>query len=299
MQAMVRVIDAHQHFWRFGSYQTSWLDKPPYAGDPAFTPIARDFGPQELCAELETSGVDACIAVEAADHDHENASLLANARAYPWIAGVVGWVPLDRPDEAERRLDSLANEPLLVGVRHLVNVEPDAQWVLRPAVLDGLAQVAARALSFDFVGILPEHLQCVPRLAAALPQLRIVIDHLAKPPLGQPVAFRRWADLLAEAARAPNVFAKISGLDAGQDADAEALRPAVEHAIEHFGPERLMLGSDWPVAVLRGGYAKVWSAMNATLDGLSEAQRNRIRGGTAAAFYRIAVASGGQSRRSD
>lgn len=291
---MHRVIDAHQHFWHFGSYQTSWMDKPPYAGDPTFQPIARDFGPHDLRAELDAADVHACISVEAADHDDENAALLANARAYPWIAGVVGWVPLDRPNEVERRLDALAYEHRFVGVRHLVNVEPDAQWVLRPAVLDGLARVAARGLSFDFVGILAEHLACVPRLAEAVPRLRIVIDHLAKPPFGRPDTFRRWADLLAEAARAPQVFAKISGLDAGHGADADALRPAIDHAIAHFGPERLMLGSDWPVAVLRGGYAKVWSAMNAALCGLPEEQRDRIRGGTAAAFYRIAAASGNQ-----
>lgn len=283
------VIDAHQHFWRNGSYQTSWMEEPPYSGDSAFAPLRRDFGPDELRAELDDAGVTACVTVEAADHPDENAALLANARRHPWIAGVVGWVPLAQPSALSSTLEALAGESRFVGVRHLINVEPDPDWILRPAVLAGLREVAARGLAFDYVGILPRHLANVPRLAEAVPDLRIVIDHLGKPPLGETGDFAMWATLLAEAAQAPNVVAKISGLDAGvgDHWQAAELRRPIDYALEHFGPQRLMLGSDWPVAVLRGGYAKVWGAMNSALEALPPEAQGCISGGTAATIYRL------------
>ena len=287
---MTAFVDAHQHFWAYGTYQTSWMERPPYAGDPALAPIRRSFGPEDLLPELEAAGVRATIAVEAADGGAENAALLADARSHAWIAGVVGWVPLDRPEETERVLDGLHREPKFAGVRHLVNVEPDPDWILRAEVVEGLKLVAERGLTFDYVGILPRHLEHVPRLAERLPGLRIVVDHLGKPPIASG-GFQPWGLLLARAARAPNVFAKLSGLDAGGAAgwSAADLAPYVDHALAVFGPERLMFGSDWPVAVLRGGYAKVWRETGAALAGLSQAERDRILGGTAVEVYRLSI----------
>jgi L-fuconolactonase len=281
-------IDAHQHFWRYKSYQTSWMEQAPYAGDNAFEAIRRDFGADELVAEMDAAGVAACVTVEAADHPGENAALLATARRCPRIAGVVGWVPLEDAHRTSAALDAVSHESRFVGVRHLINIEPDPDWILRPAVIDGLRQVAERGLAFDYVGILPAHLANVPRLAEAVPGLRIVIDHLGKPPVDD-AGFETWAALLAEAARAPGVVAKISGLDvgAGDHWRVDDLRPSIDHALTHFGPERLMLGSDWPVALLRGGYQKVWTAMNAAIEGLPPASRQWIRGGTAIKTYRL------------
>ena len=287
---MTIVVDAHQHFWSYGTYQTSWMERPPYAGDPAFAPIRRSFGPEDLAPELAAAGVGATITVEAADGEVENRALLAACRSHDWIAGVVGWVPLDRPEEAGRLLDRLCREPKFVGVRHLVNVEPDPDWILRPEVLEGLAAVAARGLAFDYVGILPRHLEHVPRLAERVPNLRIVVDHLGKPPIAGG-GFEPWGSLLARAAQAPNVFAKLSGLDTGSATgwSATDLAPYVDHALAVFGPERLMFGSDWPVALLRGGYAKVWSETGATLSGLSPVERERVLGGTAVEVYRLST----------
>lgn len=203
---------------------------------------------------------------------------------------MVGWVPLDRPEEAARLLDGLRREPKFVGVRHLVNVEPDPDWIARPEVIEGLGVVAARGLAFDYVGILPRHLEHVPRLAERVPGLRIVIDHLGKPPIAAG-GFEPWGSLLARAAQAPNVFAELSGLDAGGAAgwSAADLARYVGHALALFGPERLLFGSDWPVAVLRGGYAKVWRETGATLVGLTQAERDRILGGTAVEVYRLCI----------
>ena len=285
---MSAVIDAHQHFWRFGTHQTSWMEVPPYAGDPAFGQIRRSFGPDDLLPELRAAGIHGVVTVEAADGEAENRALLDAAREHPWIIGVVGWVPLERPDDAAMLLSELSKDCRFVGVRHLINVEPDPDWIVRTEVLDGLRVIAAHGLVFDFVGISPHHLAHVPRLAERVADLRIVIDHLGKPPI---VAgpFEPWASLLRQAAEAPNVFAKISGLDAGGPGrwSAADLRPWVEHALEVFGPARLMFGSDWPVSILRGGYQTVWRETCAVLAPLAVADRNRTLGGTAVEIYRL------------
>ena len=287
---MSLIVDAHQHFWTCGTYQTLWMEAPPYAGDPAFEPLRRSFAPGDLLPELEAAGIDLTVAVEAADDVEENAALLTNARAYDWIAGVVGWVPLAKPGDVERALDALTGERALVGVRHLINVEPDPDWIVRPEVLQGLRILSRRGLTFDYVGILPRHLEHVPLVAHRVPDLRIAIDHLAKPPIVAR-AWEPWSTLIARAARLPNVFAKLSGLDAG-GADrwtAADITPYMDRALELFGPERLMFGSDWPVANLRGGYCKVWRETNRALARLSRDERDRILGGTAIAFYRLPI----------
>jgi len=284
------LVDAHQHFWTYGTYQTSWMEVPPYASDPAFQPLRRSFQPDDLIPELQAAGIHYTVAIEAADDLAENTALLANARTFEWIAGVVGWAPLAHPSELERVLQACASQPALVGIRHLINVEPDPDWIIRPVVLRGLQVLASRGLTFDYVGILPRHLEHVPLIAQRIPELRIVIDHLGKPPIAAG-EFEPWMSLLARAARMPNVFAKLSGLDAGAAGDwtAAKIAPYVDCALELFGPERLMYGSDWPVANLRGGYSKVWHETNFALACLSHDERDRIFGGTAIAFYRLPV----------
>ena len=288
---MTVIVDAHQHFWIHGTYQTSWMEVAPYVGDPVFTPIRRSFQPDDLWPEMEAVGVRATITVEAADEKEENEALLAHAHAYDWIAGVVGWIPLERPDEAARMIEVLGRERKFVGVRHLINVEPDPDWILCENVIDGLRVVASQGLVFDYVGILPRHLEHVPRLAERVPDLRIVIDHLGKPPIASR-KFEPWGTLLRRAAQAPNVYAKLSGLDAGaaDQWSAVELQPYVEYALELFGPERLMFGSDWPVAVVRGGYSKIWDETKAALAGLSQNERNHILGETAIRVYRLPIA---------
>jgi L-fuconolactonase len=287
---MTVVVDAHQHFWTYGTYQTSWMQVPPYAGDPASQPLRRSFQPDDLIPELKAAGVHYTVTIEAADDVAENVALFAKARTYDWIAGVVGWAPPAHPNDVERTLDACAGARTLVGVRHLINVEPDPDWIVRPDVLNGLRVLAARGLTFDYVGILPRHLEHVPLVAQHVPDLRIVIDHLGKPPIAAR-EFEPWSSLLARAARMPNVFAKVSGLDAGgaEDWSAADIAPYIDRALELFGPERLMFGSDWPVAALRGGYINVWRETNLALASLSRDERDRILGGTAVAFYRLPV----------
>jgi L-fuconolactonase len=209
-RSMSLIVDSHQHFWNYGTYQTSWMEAPPYAGDPAFQPLRRSFRPDDLMPELKAAGVQYSVTIEAADGLRENEALLADASNHDWIAGVVGWVPLADPREVERALDAREDVSAFVGVRHLINVEPDPDWIIRPDVLAGLQVMAARGFTFDYVGILPRHLELVALVAQRIPELRIVIDHLGKPPIATG-ELEPWDSLLARAAKMPNVFAKLSG----------------------------------------------------------------------------------------
>jgi L-fuconolactonase len=280
---MTAVIDTHLHLWDLaGDY--AWLT-------PAYGPIYRTFTPDEAAAELARAGVDRAVLVQAADTYADTESMLAVADRYSFVAGVVGWVPLDRPNEAAQALDRFAAHRAFKGVRHLIHEEPDPDWVVQPSVLDGLRLLAERDLSFDVVAVLPRHLEHVPALAEAVPGLRLVIDHLAKPPI-KDRGWEPWATLLRRAADYPNVYAKISGLNTAADWaswSAEDLRPYVEHALTCFGPNRLMFGSDWPVAILAGDYQKVWEETQRVLMHLSEADQRAIFTDTARTVYRLEV----------
>jgi L-fucono-1,5-lactonase len=175
-----------------------------------------------------------------------------------------------------------------VGVRHLINVEPDPDWIVRGPVLESLTLLAERGLCFDLVAILPRHLEHVPAIAAAAPDLRVIIDHVGKPSIAAR-EWEPWASLITRAAEAPNVFAKLSGLDTAAQVGwtADDLSRYVDHALAAFGAERLMWGSDWPVSILGGGYAHVWQEMNRLFARLSPEERDQVLGLTAARVYRL------------
>lgn len=276
------VIDSHQHFWNLETGSYPWLTAE-------LEPIFRTFTPEELIPQLAAAGVDRTVLVQSMDSYADTDAMLAQADAYDFIAAVVGWVPLDRPGEAAEALERYGRHPKFAGVRHLIHDDPDPDWVIQDSVVEGLGLLAAAGLPFDVVAVLPRHLEHVAFLAERVPGLRLVIDHLAKPPIAEK-GWEPWASLIARAAEHPNVYAKISGLNTAADAEswtAEDLRPYVEHAVEAFGPERLMFGGDWPVALLAGDYAKVWKETGVLLSGLDEAARNAVLGGTAARFYGI------------
>jgi L-fuconolactonase len=275
-------IDAHQHFWNFERIPYHW---PTAAEEPIF----RTFEEPDLEFDLDVCGVGATVLVQAMDAYVDTEYMLEVAGRWPRARGVVGWVPLTKPDEAAAALDRFQQDPRFVGVRHLIHEDPDPDWLLRDDVAAGLGLLAERGVAFDVVAVLPRHLEHVPVLAERHPGLRMVIDHLAKPPIAEG-GWQPWADLLAAAGAAPNVYAKVSGLNTAADAEswtADDLRPYVEHAVSVFGPDRLMFGSDWPVALLAGDYGRVWHATQELLADLDPADRDRILGGTAMEFYRI------------
>lgn len=275
-------IDAHQHFWNRERVDYPWLT-------PDYGPIYRTFEEGDLEPLIASTPVERTVLVQSMDSFADTDYMFEVADRWPRIASIVGWVPLTSSDDAAAALDHYGADPRFVGVRHLIHTEPDPDWLLQPAVLDSLGLLAERGLTFDVVAVLPRHLEHVPTLAERHPNLRIVIDHLAKPPIKER-GWQPWADLLRNAAESPQVFAKVSGLNTAADWDswtAADLRPYVDYAVEMFGVERLMFGGDWPIAVLAGDYPKVWTETAQLFATHSPAEQARLLGETAAEFYRI------------
>ena len=277
---MAKVIDAHQHFWNLQQVAYPWLV-------PSYGPTYANFGPQDLEPLLVAAGVDGTVLVQSANSFEDTRSMLVHADRVAWIEAVVGWVPISEPRIAERALEVFAAHPKFKGVRHLIHDEPDPDYLARPEVAEGLRLLADHQLTFDVVSVLPRQLEHVASLAARLPHLRMVIDHLSKPPIREG-GWQPWADRLARAAEFPNVYAKVSGLNTAADWtswQAGDLEPYIEHALKVFGPERLMFGSDWPVALLAGDYAQVWRETNRVIERLAGGYRDRILGLNAVEFY--------------
>jgi L-fuconolactonase len=278
------IVDAHHHLWRLEDGY-SWLD------DPYLTPIRRTFPPQELQAELAKAGVDRTVLVEGGRCDPDEAGvLLAYAVATPQIAGVVVWADLTDPALAGTLAGyrALPGGERIVGVRAQVQGEADPDYLDRADVRAGLAAVGAAGLAYDLV-VRVDQLPAAARAAAALPQVRFVLDHLGKPQIRDGAdGLARWREAVTTLAACPNAGAKLSGLVTEADWAgwrAEDLRPFVTAAVELFGPGRLMFGSDWPVCLLAGGYAEVKAALEDALPPLSDAQRAAVFGDTATRMY--------------
>jgi L-fuconolactonase len=277
------IVDAHQHVWD--------LERSAYAWTAARGPLHRSFALDELRPDLAANGVQRTVLVQAEDSPADTDLMLETADRHPEVvAGVVGWLPLERHEELEADLARRLSHPRFCGVRHLIHDDPDPDWLRRPAVIHGLRMLAARDVPFDVVAELPRHLEHVPFLRAEIPGLRLVIDHLAKPPIAAR-GWQPWAGLIAAAADA-GAYAKVSGLNTAAAWDswsADDLRPYVEHALACFGPQRLMFGGDWPVALLAGDYGKVVRETLRLLEDLRPADRERILSGTATEFYALTV----------
>lgn len=273
------LIDAHQHFWQRGRFDDGWMDAP------GMEVLCQDHLPGHLEPALDAAGITATVAVQTQHDIEETRWLLEVAREHPRVAGVVGWVDL-AADTCADQLRELQAHPELVGIRHVTQDEPDDDFIMRPDVLRGLRLLADRGVPFDLL-VYARQLRNAAPLAEALPELRIVVDHLGKPDVaGQ--GFAAWRDSFRAAARRPNVYCKLSGLVTEADwrtwtpAD---LRPYVQEALDAFGPRRCMFGSDWPVCRLAAEYAEVVGAMRAALGELSADDEERIFGGTAVEFY--------------
>jgi len=274
---VARAIDAHQHFWRIDRGDYGWLT-------PALQPIYRDFLPADLAPIVARRGIDATILVQAAPTAAETRFLLDLAAATPLVAGVVGWVSLEAPDAADQ-IARLAANPRLVGLRPMVQDEPDDDWLLRPALHAAFDALVAHHLVFDAL-VLPRHLTRLARVLDQHPDLSVVVDHGAKPRIreGEIDAWR--ADMSTIAAH-PNVTCKLSGLvtEAPDHAGLDVLQPYIDALLELFGPQRLMWGSDWPVVELAGGYDR-WHAMaQQALRELDADERAAVFGGNAARVY--------------
>ena len=274
------MIDAHQHFWQVGRFDYPWMSSD-------LGVLYRDYLPYDLAPILKQNGVAQTVLVQASNSIAESRWLLELADANSFIAGVVGWVDLMSPD-GEAQLNELSAHPKFKGVRHLVESEPEDDWLINPAVLSSLRRLATYGLSYDLL-VHTRHLRHVPEVAESCPELRFVIDHLAKPPIAQN-EIKEWARALKPVADYQNIHCKLSGLvtEANWSSwQTNDLRPFVDCVLELFGPERMMFGSDYPVCLLAASYDRVLDAFQELLKYLSDSDRDKIFSKNAAAFYRL------------
>jgi L-fuconolactonase len=282
---MSTVIDGHQHFIDPGRVDYPWLT-------PDLAAIDRRFAPQDLAPELATAGVDRTILVQTRSSLEETSEFLATAATTPFIAGVVGWVDLTEPGVATS-IEGLRSGPgghRLVGIRHQVHDEPDPAWLLRPEVRRGLAAVATAGLAYDLL-VRVREMPSALTVARERPDLRIVIDHLAKPPI-RSGDLHDWAAGLRPFGQLDHVWCKLSGLvtEAAERWQLADLAPAVEVALEVFGPTRLIFGSDWPICLLASTYPEVVATARALTAGLTDSERYAVFGAAAERAYGLPIA---------
>jgi L-fuconolactonase len=276
---MTGIIDSHQHFWQVGRFDYPWMT-------PEVAVLCQDYLPRALEPILKRSGVEQTILVQASNSVEETRWLLSLADGKPFIAGVVGWVDL-QADDVGRRLDEIAH-PKFKGVRHLVESEAADDWLARPKVIRGLRELESRQLSYDLL-VHTRHLKYAERVAQECPTLRLVVDHMAKPPIASR-DMDDWRREIRKLAAYPNVSCKLSGLVTEADHEHWApsdLKPYVETALEYFGARRMMFGSDWPVCLLAASYDRVLETAQALIADLNTEDRDYVFLENAKEFYRL------------
>ncbi len=281
MYDSVMKIDAHQHFWNYSTAEYPWIGE-------GMERIARDYLPNDLAPHLAAAGLDGSVAVQARQSLNETRWLLDLADRSEIVKGVVGWVDL-RSERVAEELDEFADRPAFVGVRHVVQDEPDPRFVLGEAFVRGLRQLGPRGLTYDLL-LYPPQLPAAIELVGMLPEQPFVLDHLAKPRIrdGLASALEPWQTDLRLLARHANVTCKLSGLvteAAWTGWQRDDFTPYLEVALDAFGPDRLMIGSDWPVCLLAAEYADVAGIVTDVIARLSASEQQKILGGTAATFY--------------
>ena len=281
------LIDAHQHLWVMSEREYSWIA-------PEYGPLYDDFRPERLEPEIAPSGVTSSVLVQAADTYEDTFYMLDVAEHSNFVQGVVGWVPFDRPREASAAIEVLAKNKYIKGFRNLSHdysnpkYNSDDAWILRPEVLETIAMIENKGLAFDYVAVNEAHIKNVPTLAKKFPNLKIIVDHFAKPDIAGG-KFEPWATLMAELATYPNVYAKLSGLNTASSPEwtFKDWLPYVDHIVAKYGANRVMMGGDWPVCVLNGDYVKVWKAQVDVIAHLPAEDQEWIKSKTAKAFYNL------------
>jgi len=275
------MIDSHHHFWWIARHAYAW---PAAAGDR----LARDFTPEDLRAELARCGIEGTVLVQVLhETDGETAEFLDILREVDFVRGVVGWLPLLDPDATAQALERLRRRGRLVGVRHLISNEPDPRWLLQAQVVESLGLLAAAGLVFDAIPINAAQFESVLEVAERLPALKIVLNHLGRPPIPER-GWEPWATQIARAAQHRNMTIKLSiGLDVVMrwHWSTEDIRRYSEHALDLFGPERVMAASNWPVILLGASYGETWAGISSLLDRLSADGKRAVLGETARRVY--------------
>jgi L-fuconolactonase len=271
------VIDAHHHIWRYSATEYGWIDD-------SMALLRRDFMPADLMPELRKAGVDGAVTVQARQTLEETRWLLELARDCDVMRGVVGWAPI-ADSSFEASLDALAAEPKLVGVRHVVQAEPEG-FLNSPDFNRGIHAMRDSELVYDVL-IVERQLEEAIRFADRHPQQSFVLDHIGKPKIAAG-EIEPWRSRIRELSKRQNVSCKISGMvteDSWAHWSVESLRPYLDIVTETFGTERMMAGSDWPVCLVAAGYVRWWQVLRDYFSSYSEVERGQIFGATAMRIY--------------
>ena len=274
------VIDSHQHFWNYNPNKQSWIDD-------SMSVIRKSFTPEDLQKVYAENSIDACVAVQADQTLDETNFLLDLASKNNFIKGVVGWVDL-RNKNIDEVLESYSNAENLKGIRHIVQGEPDHNFLLRPNFLNGISKLEKHNLAYDIL-IFPHQLGTAIEFVKKFPNQKFAIDHIAKPYIKDGF-YDGWAILMKEIAQYDNVFCKVSGMTTEADYNnwtPNQIHPYMNLVIEAFGTERIMFGSDWPVCLVAGNYTQVKDLVTEFISNFSNAEQVAIMGKNAIQFYNL------------
>jgi L-fucono-1,5-lactonase len=276
------MIDSHHHFWWTGRHTYHW---PAEAGDR----FARDFTPDDLRPELARCGIDGTVLVQVLHQvGGETEECLDLSKQADFVRGVVGWLPLADPDAAAGALERLRKHGgKLVGVRHLISNEPDPRWLIQDGVVESLKLLAAAGLAFDAIPINTAQFESVLEVARRVPELKIVMNHLGRPPIPEQ-GWEPWATQIARAAEHRNMSIKLSiGLDIIMRWrwSTDAIRRYSDHVLDLFTSNRVMAASNWPVILLGASYEECWNGITELISDLGTSERHAVMGGTAERVY--------------
>jgi L-fuconolactonase len=279
------IIDTHIHVWDLDHARYAWLDNE----NPI---LKRSYNIHEIEHDRKELNIVKGVLVQAANNLEDTDWMLEVACQTDWIAGVVGWLPLQDPSKTELLLaEKYLTNKYYKGVRHLIHNETNVEWLLQETVLQSLEILAEHNIAYEIVAVQLEHIEAAIAVAKKIPSLRMVFDHLSQPPIDQKEKFGKWGELMTEAASYPNFYAKISGLGLAQDnamRKVEDISPYISFAVEQFGEDRVFCGSDWPVSLKAESYKETWECYRQVIEGLfSQSVSKKIFYDNAQQFYKL------------
>lgn len=287
-----QLIDAHQHVWLYSRHSYSWI-----------TPdieslLGHDYRQEDIAKSASQLGITGSVYIQAADTYEDTFAMFESAAKNPQVVAIVGWVPLDLPEEAEAALKLFTSNPIFKGVRNLTHdygnpkYQSDDAWINRNSVKKTLALLDRQGLSLDYVAVKPEHVRQIEKVARDFPNLKIVIDHFAKPDIKNK-QWDEWLAVMQSVATCPNVYTKFSGLNVLSDWQHWTIndwRPYLDAMLAAFGSNRIMTGGDWPFSSMANDFETVWRAQLELIGELPEDQQEDIKYRTATTFYRLGAA---------
>lgn len=273
-------IDAHQHFWLYNPHRDTWITDEMSA-------IKRNFLPNDIAQTLKNNNIDGVVAVQADQSYQETRFLVELAGVYKMIKAVVGWVDLRSPRIYEYLAD-FSQHDVIKGFRHVVEAEPDANFLSTDEFLNGIFALTKYNYTYDLL-IRPRHYQSTLACVRNNPQQRFMLDHIAKPPI-KSQEFDDWAIFIEDLASYPNVYCKVSGLATEADWSnwkLDHFTDYIQHVIKSFGKNRVCFGSDWPVCLLAASYEQSIQIVEDKLQGFSEQEQKMFWGENAVNFYNL------------